>query len=271
MYGTGCKKVGPGRYACARPSCLTPDVCPHLETSGVPFLELLRSSRKVQAVKHAFVASGLRHDLLLLPGQRRLLRELMQHHVGGHLKVAPEHVGSRGLRLMGKPYARKFREFRDLFETLRGELGKEIYLVPYLMTGHPGCDLRDAIDLALFASELGHFAEQVQDFTPTPMTRSTCQYWTGRDPVTDEEVCVPKGWEKQLQRALAQYQDPRNREFVVRSLERAGRSDALRSLYGGRYQRPDGRRPGPEDRRPKGGASSRPPAPRGKKPGAPKG
>lgn len=171
---------------------------------------------------------------------------------------------------MGKPYARKFREFRTLFETLRGELGKEIYLVPYLMTGHPGCDLRDAIDLALFASELGHFAEQVQDFTPTPMTRSTCQYWTGRDPVTEEEVFVPKGWEKQLQRALAQYRDPRNRDFVVRSLERAGRTEALRTLYGGRYQRLDAHRPEISHRRPERSASPRKQGPRGKKSAPPK-
>ncbi len=234
MYGTGCRKAEAGHYACSRPSCLTPDVCQHLDTSGAPYLELLRSIRRIPGVKHAFVASGLRHDLLLLPGQRRLLRELMQHHVGGQMKVAPEHVSSRTLRLMGKPYARKYREFRDLFEQLREEIGRPLYLVPYLMTGHPGCDLRDAIDLALFAKELGHFAEQVQDFTPTPMTASTCMYYTGRDPDSGDEVIVPRGKEKNAQRALAQFRDPRNRDFLTRYLESAGRAGALRDLYGAR-------------------------------------
>ncbi len=236
MYGTGCRKVGPGRYACARPSCLTPDVCPNLETSGAPYLGLLRAVRRVSGVKHAFVASGLRHDLLLEPSQRRLLRELMQHHVGGQMKVAPEHVASRPLRLMGKPYPRKYREFRALFEAIREEIEKPLYLIPYLMTGHPGCDLRDAIDLALFAKELGRFAEQVQDFTPTPMTASTAMHWTGRDPATGEPVIVPKGTDKTLQRALVQYRDPRNRPLVVRRLEAAKRTEVLRELYGPNYR-----------------------------------
>ncbi len=236
MYGTGCRKVGPGRYACARPSCLTPDVCPNLETSGAPYLGLLRAVRRVSGVKHAFVASGLRHDLLLEPSQRRLLRELMQHHVGGQMKVAPEHVASRPLRLMGKPYPRKYREFRALFESIREELEKPLYLIPYLMTGHPGCDLRDAIDLALFAKELGRFAEQVQDFTPTPMTASTTMYWTGKDPATGEPVIVPKGADKTLQRALVQYRDPRNRPLVIRRLEAARRTETLRELYGPNYR-----------------------------------
>lgn len=243
MYGTRCRKAEPGRSGCVRASCLTPDVCPDLEASGSPYLELLRAVRRLPGVKHAFVASGLRHDLLLLPAQRRLLREVMQHHVGGHLKVAPEHVGSRVLRAMGKPYARKFREFRSLFESLRAELGKEIYLVPYLLTGHPGCDLKDSIDLALFAREFGHFAEQVQDFTPTPMTRSTCAFWTGLDPATGEPVFVPKGWAKQLQRALVQYNDARNRDFVVKCLEKVGREDTLQTLYGRDYRKLTGGRP----------------------------
>ncbi|MFU8858430.1 MAG: YgiQ family radical SAM protein [Deferrisomatales bacterium] len=253
MYGTGCRNVGPGRYACSRPSCLTPDVCPQLETSGAPYLELLRAVRRVPGVKHAFVASGLRHDLLLAPSQRRLLRELLQHHVGGQLKVAPEHVASRPLRLMGKPYARKYREFRELFETLRKEIGKPLYLVPYLMTGHPGCDLRDAMDLAEFARELGHFAEQVQDFTPTPMSASTCMFHTGRDPSTGEEVIVPRGKEKSVQRALAQYRDPRNRELLTRYFRSLGRPGVLRTLYGPQGptagRRGGSGRPGPRGRR----------------------
>lgn len=253
MYGTGCALAGPGRTACDRPSCLTPEVCPHLEASGAPYLELLRSVRRVSGVKHAFVASGLRHDLLLLPGQRRLLRELMQHHVGGQMKVAPEHVASRPLRLMGKPYARKYREFRELFETLRAEIGKPLYLIPYLMTGHPGCDLRDALDLAEFARELGRFAEQVQDFTPTPSTASTCMFYTGRDPATGEEVLVPRGKEKNVHRALAQFRDPRNRALLTRHFHTLGRPGVLRSLYGSERSAPP-RKPGGAPR----------PAPRGR-------
>ncbi len=232
MYGTGCTRAEAGKSACARPSCLVPEVCPHLETSGAPFLELLRRVRRVKGVKHCFVASGLRHDLLLLPNQRRLLRELMQHHVGGQMKVAPEHVASRTLRLMGKPYARKFREFQTLFGQLRREIDRPLYLIPYLMTGHPGCDLRDAVDLARFASELGHFAEQVQDFTPTPMTRSTCMFLTGRDPADGETVLVPRGREKLVHRALVQFRDPRNRKLLARYFEEHGKAHVLRSLVG---------------------------------------
>ncbi|GAB4257642.1 MAG: YgiQ family radical SAM protein [Deferrisomatales bacterium] len=265
MYGTGCTRAEAGGYACERPSCLTPDVCPMLETSGAPFLELLREVRRVPGVKHAFVASGLRHDLLLLPGQRRLLRELLQHHVGGQMKVAPEHVGSRVLRLMQKPYARKYREFRELFDTLREEVGKPLYLIPYLMTGHPGSDLKDALDLAFFAKDLGRFAEQVQDFTPTPMTRSTCMFHTGRDPATGEEVLVPRGREKGIHRALVQYRAPRNRRLLVEYFESLGRPDVLRRLYGPHYAK--GPRGAPEGaRRSRGAGGPRPkPAPRGPK------
>jgi uncharacterized radical SAM protein YgiQ len=249
MYGTGCGQAQPGKTACDRQSCLTPDACPELGTSGAPFLELLRAVRKVPGVKHVFVASGLRHDLLMMPGQRRLLRELLQHHVGGQMKVAPEHVTSRTLRLMAKPYPRKYREFRDLFETIRREVDKPLYLVPYLMTGHPGCDLRDALDLAFFAKELGHFAEQVQDFTPTPMTRSTCMFHTGRDPATGEEVLVPRGREKAVHRALVQYRDPRNRRFLIQHFEAIGRVDVLRRLYGPHYKKL-GRSPPNQEKRP---------------------
>lgn len=262
MYGTGCKRAEPGGVGCARTSCITPEVCSHLETSGAPFLELLRRVRRTKGVKHCFVASGLRHDLLLLPNQRRLLRELMQHHVGGQMKVAPEHVGSRVLRLMGKPYARKFREFQALFEQVRREIDKPLYLIPYLMTGHPGCDLRDAVDLARFASELGHFAEQVQDFTPTPMTRSTCMYLTGRDPADGETVLVPRGREKLVHRALVQFRDPRNRKLLSRYFEEHGKGHVLRSLHAQRKSR-EGKPDRPRASRPgRGRAGARRPPPK---------
>ncbi|RMG93753.1 MAG: YgiQ family radical SAM protein [Candidatus Dadabacteria bacterium] len=236
MYGTGCTKAGPGRFACDRPSCLVPEVCPHLETGGQPYLDLLRAVRRVPGVKHVFVASGLRHDLLLRPNQRRLFREIVARHVGGQMKVAPEHVANRVLRLMGKPGRRTWKEFVETFGRIRRDLDRPVYVIPYLMTGHPGCDLTDALDLAGFVSDLGRFAEQVQDFTPTPMTRSTCMYLTGRDPLTGEEVPVPKGREKRVQRALAQFQSPRNREYLIRHFEAEGRPDVLRRLYGPGYR-----------------------------------
>ncbi len=244
MYGTGCTRAGPGRMGCARPSCLVPDQCQHLETSGAPYLKLLRAVRRVPGVKHAFVASGLRHDLLLADDQRRLLRELLQHHVGGQLKVAPEHVANRVLRLMNKPGRRTYKEFQELFERVRRSLDRPVYLIPYLMTGHPGCDETDAVDLALFVKELGRFAEQVQDFTPTPMTRSTCMAVTGRDPATGDPVPVPRTRDKHVQRALVQFQNPANRSLLVRHFEAAGKGHLLRKLYGPRY-RVAGRRPRP--------------------------
>lgn len=242
MYGTGCSRAGSGRFACDRPSCLVPEVCPHLDTGGQPYLQLLRAVRRISGVKHVFVASGLRHDLLLRPNQRRLFREIVAHHVGGQMKVAPEHVANRVLRLMEKPGRRTWKEFQEAFGRIRRDLDRPVYLIPYLMTGHPGCDLTDGLDLAWFVRDLGRFAEQVQDFTPTPMTRSTCMYWTGRDPLTGEEVPVPRGRDKRAQRALAQYQNPRNREFLIRYFEEAGRPEVLRRLYGPGYQtRPKGR------------------------------
>ncbi len=258
MYGTTCRRGGPGEADCRRASCLVPDPCPLLEPSGAAYLELLRGVRKVPGVKHAFVASGLRHDLLGHPAQRRLLRELMQYHVGGHLKVAPEHVTSRTLRLMGKPMPRTWRDFKALFEQVRAEVDKPLYLVPYLMTGHPGGDLRDAVDLALFVKDLGHFAEQVQDFTPTPMTASTCMYHTGRDPDSGAEVLVPKGKEKLIHRALVQYRDPRNLEPLTRYCEANDRRDILKLLFGSAYA-PGPRRPAQGEGRP--AVRAKPPRP----------
>ncbi len=258
MYATGCRRAEPGRSACDRASCIHPDVCMHLDTSGADYLNLLRAVRRVPGVKHAFVASGLRYDLLTLPGQRRLLRELMQHHVGGQMKVAPEAVANRSLKLMGKPGVRKYRDFTELFEQIKGELELPIHLIPYLMTGHPGSDLRDAVDLAMFTSELGHFAEQVQDFTPTPMTRSTCMYHTERDPSTGEPVLVPKGKEKTVHRALAQHLSPENRKLLVRHFEELGKAGLLRTLYGPRGKASHGKPSGPPSATRPGGRGGKP-------------
>lgn len=260
MYGTFCKVAGPGRSGCARVSCLHPEVCPHLETSGADFLKLLRAVRRVQGVKHAFVASGIRHDLLILPPQRRLFRELVTYHVGGQMKVAPEHVSTRALNLMGKPANHAFREFMRLFKIIRTEVEKDVHVVPYLMTGHPGTTIDDAIDLARFVRKLGHFVEQVQTFTPTPMTASTCMYHTRRNPATGERVYVPTGTEAAHQRSLAQFSDQRHRGRLVSFLRNIGRSEVVDELFGpppSRHRGPPGargaRRGGPPPRgRPKG-------------------
>ena len=262
MYSTGCRRAEAGHVACDRASCIHPDVCMHLDTSGAGYLKLLRAIRKTPGVKHVFVASGLRYDLLTQPSQRRLLRELMQHHVGGQMKVAPEAVANRPLKLMGKPGVRKYRDFTELFEQLRREVDKPIHLIPYLMTGHPGSDLRDSVDLALFTQELGHFAEQVQDFTPTPMTRSTCMYHTGRNPETGDPVIVPKGKEKTIQRALAQHRSPQNRKLLIRHFEELGKKGLLNTLYGPRGNATRQARTGaPRSTRPD--TRGRKPAPRG--------
>jgi radical SAM superfamily enzyme YgiQ (UPF0313 family) len=188
--------------------------------------------RRVQGIKHAFVASGVRHDLLVLPPQRRLFRELVEHHVGGQMKAAPEHVARRPLRLMGKPPFRVYQEFCDLFDTLKRECGKQVFLVPYLIAGHPGSTLEDAVDLARFVKRLGHFVEQVQQFTPTPMTASSCMYWSRRDPDSGETVFAPSGAEAKIQKALAQFQNPRNREKLQQYFGKLGKAGILTDLYG---------------------------------------
>jgi len=232
MYGTWCRKAGPGKTGCSRPSCLYPEVCAHLETSGAEFLKLLRLVRHIQGVKHAYVASGVRHDLLIQPPQRRLFRELVTYHVGGQMKVAPEHVSTRALGLMNKPANHTYRDFVRLFKTIKAEVERDVHVVPYLMAGHPGTTLDDAIDLARFVKKLGHYVEQVQTFTPTPMTASTCMYVTKRDPMSGERVYVPTGTESANQRALAQFMDHRNRARLVNFLKSAGRQKVVDELYG---------------------------------------
>lgn len=232
MYGTYCKIAPRGRTGCSRVSCLYPDVCPNLETSGADYLKLLRGIRHVQGVKHAFVASGVRHDLLVEPPQRRLFRELVTYHVGGQMKVAPEHVSTRALGLMGKPAHHTFREFMRLFQIIKREVEKDVHIVPYLMTGHPGTSLEDSIELARFAKSLGHFVEQVQTFTPTPMTASTCMYHTRKNPFTGENVYVPSGTEASNQRALVQYSDPRTKMKLIGFLKSVHRMEVIDELFG---------------------------------------
>ncbi len=216
--------------ACAHRRCLTPQPCPNLDASHADYVALLRKLRALPGVKKVFVRSGIRFDYVMSDPDpdRTFLKELVRHHVSGQLRVAPEHISDEVLALMGKPP----REVYDRFAQAWGEecvqAGKEQYLVPYLMSSHPGSTLSDAVELAEYCRDLGYMPEQVQDFYPTPSTLSTCMYYTGVDPLTMEPVYVARSaHDKALQRALIQYRDPKNYDLVVEALRRAGRADLI--------------------------------------------
>ena len=212
-----------------RRQCLAPKPCPNLKYDHTDYTKLLKSLRELPKVKKAFVRSGIRYDYLL--GDPRgdvFLQELCAHHISGRLKVAPEHISHKALAAMGKPSFDTYRKFASKFEEINKRLKKEQFLVPYLMSSHPGCNLDDAIALAEYLQSTGHQPEQVQDFYPTPGTLSTCMYYTGLDPRTMQKIFVPKSQrEKATQRALMQYRLPQNREIVKNALIRAGRKDLI--------------------------------------------
>jgi len=225
MYGMACSRWETAG-ACGEKFCSP--ACPMLKTDHRQLAELLRSISAIPGVKKVFVGSGIRYDLVLAddPGSR-YLEDLCTHHVSGHLKVAPEHISSRVARAMNKPDGSVFEEFRTRFEALQKGKAKRQYLVPYFMSGHPGCTVKDMVDLAEYIRDRGLYTEQVQDFTPTPMSVSSCMYYTGFDPFTLEPVFVPKGREKKVQRAMMQYQEPANRALVLEGLRQAGRKDLI--------------------------------------------
>ena len=213
---------------CRRTSCLFPRPCKNLLADHSPSLHLLRALRQVPGVKHVFVASGLRYDLL--PRDRSgYLEELCRYHVSGQLKVAPEHVAGAVTRLMNKSGKEDYERFAALYQETNQRLKQKQYLVPYFMVGHPGCGLTESIELAEFVDQqVGHRPQQVQNFTPTPMTISTSMYYTGRDPFSGEEVYVPRGEkERRWQRALLQYWQPDKAKLVRSALLAAGRSDLI--------------------------------------------
>jgi len=213
---------------CAGRSCLAPGACPNLEVDHREYLELLRALRALPGVKRVFVRSGLRYDYINLDRDKTFLEELAAHHVSGQLKVAPEHCSPGVLDLMGKPHIEAYEKFSKDFYAATKKAGKEQYLVPYLMSSHPGSTLRDAVALAVFLKKHRIRPEQVQDFYPTPGTSSTCMFYTGLDPGTLEPVYVARTpREKAEQRALLQYFKPENRETVRRALEKAGRRDLI--------------------------------------------
>ncbi|MDW2797539.1 YgiQ family radical SAM protein [Clostridium boliviensis] len=220
------KQIGKG--ACPNKQCLFPEPCKNLRADHSDYIELLRKLRNLPKVKKVFIRSGIRFDYVLADPGKKFLKELCEHHVSGQLKVAPEHVADKVLNKMGKPKNDVYRRFVKEYNDMNGRLGLKQYLVPYLMSSHPGSGLAEAIELAEYLRDLGYMPEQVQDFYPTPSTISTCMYYTGYDPRTMEPVYVPTNpHEKAMQRALIQYRNPKNYDLVTEALTKAGRTDLI--------------------------------------------
>ena len=214
--------------ACVGKRCLSPEPCPSLRVTHEDYLALLRKLRALPDVKKVFIRSGLRFDYMMLDDDPSFLRELVEHHVSGQLRVAPEHASDAVLMTMGKPPISVFKRFATAFKRATKKAGLKQYLVAYLMSSHPGATLADAVELAEFVRDMGYNPEQVQDFYPTPSTISTCMYYTGLDPRTMEPVYVAKTpHEKAMQRALIQYRNPKNRKLVREALLKAGRNDLI--------------------------------------------
>lgn len=216
------------RGACPQKQCLFPSPCAQADVDHGEYIQLLRRLRSLPKVKKVFVRSGIRYDVVLADKNTDFLRELCEHHVSGQLKVAPEHVSDQVLKRMGKPGRKVYDTFVKEFREINEELGKKQFLVPYLMSSHPGSGLREAIELAEYVRDMGVNPEQVQDFIPTPGTLATCMYYTGLDPRTMESVYVPRSMdEKAMQRALIQYRNPKNYGLVEKALKKAHREDLI--------------------------------------------
>lgn len=214
--------------ACKHRQCLFPKPCKNLNVDHKDYLKLLRSLREISKVKKVFIRSGIRFDYVMADPDDTFMRELCEYHVSGQLKVAPEHIADPVLQMMGKPENSVYRAFTEKYKKINEQLGKKQYLVPYLMSSHPGSTLKEAVALAEYLRDLGYMPEQVQDFYPTPSTISTCMYYTGVDPRTMKPVYVPKSpHEKAMQRALIQYRNPKNYELVMEALKKAGREDLI--------------------------------------------
>lgn len=213
---------------CPDKKCLAPQMCPAVKVTHSDYLKLLRELRALPKVKKVFIRSGIRFDYLIADSDEEFFTELVTHHVSGQLKVAPEHCSNNVLKYMGKPKIEVYNKFEKRFYELTKSIGKKQYLVPYLMSSHPGSTLKDAVELALFLKRNNLHPEQVQDFYPTPGTVSTCMFYTGLDPYTMEKVYVPRTpAEKAEQRALLQYFKPENRNFVLSALKKLGRYDLI--------------------------------------------
>ena len=216
------------RGVCKDKKCMAPNLCPAIKPDHSDYLELLRKLRKIPKIKKIFIRSGIRFDYLIADKDEAFFKELVTHHISGQLKVAPEHCSSGVLKYMGKPNIQVYNRFKKRFYELTKSVGKKQFLVPYLMSSHPGSTINDAIELSLFLKKEGLHPEQVQDFYPTPGTVSTCMFYTGLDPNTMEKVYVPRTpKEKAEQRALLQYYLPENRKIVLSALKSAGRTDLI--------------------------------------------
>lgn len=216
------------RGMCKGRSCLAPEPCRNLDADHSEYTALLQRLRRVDGVKKVFVRSGIRYDYLLQDKNQDFFRELVDYHISGQLKVAPEHCVGHVLDAMGKPHIGAYEKFRDKYQRLNQKYGKKQFLVPYLMSSHPGSTLQDAVAMAQWINQTGRQPEQVQDFYPTPGTLSTCMYYTGLDPRTLEPVYIPKSaHEKAMQRALLQWKRPDKRPLVEEALHRTGRTDLI--------------------------------------------
>ena len=213
---------------CSNKQCLFPKPCKNLRADHKDYIKLLRELRKIDGVKKVFIRSGIRFDYVLADPDDTFLRELCEYHVSGQLKVAPEHVSDPVLQKMGKPEYSVYQKFVEKYNQMNKKLRKDQYLVPYLMSSHPGSTLKEAVNLAEHLRDFGYMPEQVQDFYPTPSTLSTCMYYTGVDPRNMQPVYVPKNpHEKAMQRALIQYRDPKNYDLVMEALKKTGRMDLV--------------------------------------------
>ena len=214
--------------ACVGKQCLFPKPCGNLRVDHKDYLKLLRKLRELPNVKKVFIRSGIRFDYLIADKDDTFFQELCEHHVSGQLKVAPEHVADSVLQMMGKPENSVYERFSKKYKQINEKLGKKQFLVPYLMSSHPGSTMKEAVILAEYLRDLGYMPEQVQDFYPTPSTISTCMYYTEVDPRTMKPVYVPKNpHEKAMQRALIQYRNPKNYELVMEALKTADRMDLV--------------------------------------------
>ncbi|MGN0313630.1 MAG: YgiQ family radical SAM protein [Fusicatenibacter sp.] len=214
--------------ACPNRNCLFPSPCRNVEASHSDYVKLLRSLKEIPGIKKVFIRSGIRFDYVLLDRDPTFLRELVKDHISGQLRVAPEHVSDQVLYYMGKPPHKIYQEFLRKFDECNRKTGKQQYALPYFMSSHPGCGLKEAVELAEYIRDMGFIPEQAQDFYPTPSTLSTCMYYTGLDPRTMEPVPVTKSpHEKAMQRALIQYRNPENYDLVYEALRRSGREDLI--------------------------------------------
>ena len=213
---------------CKDKRCLFPSACSNIEADHTDYLNLLRELRRIEGIKKVFVRSGLRYDYMMADRNDAFFKELVEHHISGQLKVAPEHMSDNALYYMGKPSFNVYEQFRERYARINQKLGRKQYLVPYLMSSHPGATLDDAIMLAQYLNRIGYMPEQVQDFYPTPGTLSTAMYYTGIDPRTMKPVYVAKTpEEKAMQRALLQWRRPDKRPIILAALKKAGREDLI--------------------------------------------